>query len=205
MATGTTGCFWSTQRDPRQVNTAAILQPQCRNRNCRWCKSPWTGRDSRSETTGWFCQTNTFWFTCINWCRDMIKSQTEREALAVRWACERFHLFVYNRDFTVKTDHKPLEKLLSTKSNPPPRIQRWSATIYKLTTMTLSVRWDPITADYLSRYHPFNPKSNEHAESSIDAEHHILLFTMLYRKCWRCQQLFKKPKTTHYPASHQSR
>ena len=51
-------------------------------------------------------------------------SQTEREALAVIWAYQQFHYYVYDSAFTVTTDHKPLEVLLSPKSNPPLRIQR---------------------------------------------------------------------------------
>ena len=35
-------------------------------------------------------------------------SQTEREALAVVWGCEYFHLYVYGKPVTVCTDHKPL-------------------------------------------------------------------------------------------------
>ena len=35
-------------------------------------------------------------------------SKTEREALAVVWACEHLHLYVYGKPVTVYTDHKPL-------------------------------------------------------------------------------------------------
>ena len=36
-------------------------------------------------------------------------SQTEKEALALVWACEKFHTYVYGISFALITDHKPLE------------------------------------------------------------------------------------------------
>ena len=36
-------------------------------------------------------------------------SQTEREALGLVWACEKFHAYVYGMKFDLVTDHKPLE------------------------------------------------------------------------------------------------
>jgi hypothetical protein len=33
-------------------------------------------------------------------------SQTEREALAVVWGCEHFHLYLFGQDFKVISDHK---------------------------------------------------------------------------------------------------
>ena len=54
-------------------------------------------------------------------------SQTEREALAIRWACERLRVYLAGPRFKVVTDHKPLEAIFSnSKSKPPGRIARWS-------------------------------------------------------------------------------
>ena len=52
-------------------------------------------------------------------------SQTGRESLAVLLALQKFHYYIYGREFTLITDHQPLTKLLSSRGNPTPRIQRW--------------------------------------------------------------------------------
>ena len=53
-------------------------------------------------------------------------SQTEREALALVWACERFHLYVYGLPkFDRVTDHEALKVIYSTKSKPSARIELW--------------------------------------------------------------------------------
>jgi hypothetical protein len=53
-------------------------------------------------------------------------SQTEREALAVVWGCEHYHLYLFGQDFKVISDHKPLEAIFNNPhSKPPARIERW--------------------------------------------------------------------------------
>ena len=51
-------------------------------------------------------------------------SQTEKEALAIVWACERFHAHLYGAEFDLMTDHKPLECIFSPKSKTCARIDR---------------------------------------------------------------------------------
>ena len=52
-------------------------------------------------------------------------SQTEKEALALVWACERFHAYIYGMRFDLVTDHKPLEVIYGPRSKPSARIERW--------------------------------------------------------------------------------
>ena len=78
-------------------------------------------------------------------------SQTEREALAVVWGCERFHMYLYGVDFLLVTDHKPLEVMFSPTSKPPARVERW---VLRLQPYRYTVRHVPgpqNIADCLSR------------------------------------------------------
>ena len=54
-------------------------------------------------------------------------AQIEKEALTVTWACERFQDYLLGLCFQIKTDHKPLGPLLSTKplDQLPIRVQRF--------------------------------------------------------------------------------
>ena len=52
-------------------------------------------------------------------------SQTEKQALALVWACEKFHPYVYGVPFDLVTDHKPLEVIYGPRSKACARIERW--------------------------------------------------------------------------------
>ena len=96
-------------------------------------------------------------------------SQTEREALAVLWAAEHFHLYVYGSFFTVITDHKPLVSVFNKpNSRPPIRIERWCL---KLQQFNFQVRYEPGSsnpANYMSR-HP----AQKNKEIKSEAEDYV--------------------------------
>ena len=53
-------------------------------------------------------------------------SQLEKEALAIVFGIERFRTYIYGLQFTLVTDHRPLEYLFNkTRSKPSMRVERW--------------------------------------------------------------------------------
>ena len=77
----------------------------------------------------------------------------ELESLAVAWAMERFHHFLYGNEFTLKTDQKPLEVILSKSLNQAmPRLQR---ILIRTFPYHFKIRYIPgttnLVADCLSR------------------------------------------------------
>ncbi len=98
-------------------------------------------------------------------------SQTEREALAIVWACEHLHLYIYGKPLTVYTDHKPLVSIFGNPSSkPPPRIERWALRLqpYQLTVHYRTGDGNP--ADYLSR-HPSKQTNAASREQKIAEEY----------------------------------
>ncbi|XP_065064039.1 uncharacterized protein K02A2.6-like [Rhopilema esculentum] len=96
-------------------------------------------------------------------------SQTEREGLAAFWSTQKFHYYLYDREFTIVTDHKPLEKLLSARGSPTPRLQRW---LLKMQPYKFTVQFEPghtNASDVLSR----SPLPATGEKLSDDTEHFI--------------------------------
>ena len=83
-------------------------------------------------------------------------SQTEKEALGLVWACERFHVYLYGIQFELLTDHKPLEVIYSSKSKPSARIERW---VLRLQPYHFTVKHVPGSCGHVVAPHPDRWKS----------------------------------------------
>ncbi|UYV75691.1 K02A2.6-like [Cordylochernes scorpioides] len=83
-------------------------------------------------------------------------SQIEREALAIIYGVTKFHQFIYGRQFTLITDHKPLVSILGPRAGIPTfstsRLQRWGLTLAAYTyEIKFRITQDHGNADLLSR------------------------------------------------------
>ena len=78
-------------------------------------------------------------------------SQFEREALAVKWACQKFYMFLYGTQFELCTDHKPLISVLGPNSKPPSaRIERWLLYLQQFNYTIRHIRGKNNSAEVLS-------------------------------------------------------
>ncbi|XP_055527961.1 uncharacterized protein K02A2.6-like [Wyeomyia smithii] len=76
---------------------------------------------------------------------------TEKEALALVWAVDRFRLYLQGTRFKLVTDCKPLTFLFSPRSKPCARIERW---VLRLQSYSFEIVYEPGTtniADAVSR------------------------------------------------------
>lgn len=105
-------------------------------------------------------------------------SQTEREALAIVWSCEHFHLYLYGKEFTMVTDHKPLELIWNnSRSKPLARIERWGLRLqpYRLKVEYRKGSENP--ADYMSRHPIQTHPQNKSTRATKIAEEYINFIT----------------------------
>ena len=84
-------------------------------------------------------------------------AQMAYELMAIVFACEKFHQYVYGQPVKVVTDHKPLEALTKTNLNQvSPRLQR----------MLLGLQ-----SNLVSRVSPLHAPGSERGETLVGAGH----------------------------------
>lgn len=90
-------------------------------------------------------------------------SQIEREGLAIAWACQKFHLYLYGGPtFDIITDHKPLVPMFNNpRSQLPPRLLRWRLKMQQYNFNVLYHPGNQNPADYLSRHPPSSLSPHE--------------------------------------------
>ena len=81
-------------------------------------------------------------------------SQLEKEALAIRWGCERcYDYLIGSPKFVVVTDHQPLIPIFNNvNSRPPLRIERWIMYLQQFDFKLVYSPGETNGADYLSRH-----------------------------------------------------
>ncbi|PFX16885.1 Uncharacterized protein K02A2.6 [Stylophora pistillata] len=91
-------------------------------------------------------------------------SQTEKQALTLVWACERFKIYVFGRKFELETDHKPLDCIFGKLSKPSARIERWVLRLQGYDFRLVYGTGKANIADSLSRLTQCEPKDSSGEE-----------------------------------------
>ena len=114
-------------------------------------------------------------------------SQTEREMLAIVWALEHFHLYLYGSEFTIMTDHKPLLGIFNSHKPTSARIDRWKLRLmpYNCHLVYRPGKDAENPADFMSR-HP-NPQAT--AERNVADEYVNYVCTNAIPKAMTLQEI----------------
>ena len=98
-------------------------------------------------------------------------AQIEKECLALTFACERFHQYVYGRSFLAETDHKPLVGIFRKPLNDCPL--RLQGMRIRLQRYNFKLEYTPgkqlYTADTLSRAVDPTEKATSEIQDDIEA------------------------------------
>ena len=99
-------------------------------------------------------------------------TQTEKEALALVWACEKFHPYVYGVPLELVTDHKPLEVIYGPKSKPCARIERW---VFQMQPYKFKVNYEPGPKNIANLLSRLVGNSETKGNHSSEAEEYVRL------------------------------
>lgn len=137
-------CILCSQRKSIYFWCVKVLWPSRRNSNPGRCfvEGPW-------------CHPPTEWSTCVLCIKGTHEnySNIKREALGLVWELERLHYFIYGKQCTIQTDHKPLEAIFRKElSSCPAKLQRFVLGALKYNVKVTYVKGTDVPiADALSR------------------------------------------------------
>ena len=101
-------------------------------------------------------------------------AQIEKEALAILFGCERFHVYLYGKSFIVESDHKPLQPIFKKPiCKAPPRGERFRLRLRKYDMhMEFKRGKEPTVADTFSR--AFIAAKKQNAENEAEFQVHLI-------------------------------
>ena len=83
--------------------------------------------------------------------REKSYAVVEKECLAVVWGVQKFHQYLYGREFILETDHQPLTYLNKSKTENS-RLMRWALLLQQYRFRIVAIKGsENVGADYLSR------------------------------------------------------
>lgn len=104
---------------------------------------------------------------------EMNYPQIEKEASAIRFACLKFHQYIYGKKLTIETDHKPLESIFRKPlDRAPPRLRRIRLEVAQYNPTVVYVKGTNIPIpDILSRDVDNIPPENDEEKLEV----HVVL------------------------------
>ncbi|XP_062559853.1 uncharacterized protein K02A2.6-like [Armigeres subalbatus] len=115
--------------------------------------------------------------------------QTEKEALALVWAVERFSCYLLGRTFELETDHKPLEAIFKPTSRPCSRIERW---VLRLQSFSFTVKYRKGSSNIAD---PLSRLVVENVCEDFDAENKFMVLAILESAAIDIEELEESTET----------